>query len=116
MNLQFTDFNGANELVAGTFSGQWNDIQTVLTSLPLHLKASDQRGIQGNPIFDPVGTNQYIAEQLIPHGWGVKIPIASEFNFLGTDIDFGKRGALVEVQFSNYPFLLNNVLRSELFF
>jgi hypothetical protein len=35
---------------------------------------------------------------------------------LGTGVDFGKRGLIVEVQFSNYPFLLNNLLRSELFF
>ena len=35
---------------------------------------------------------------------------------MGTDIDFGKAGVIVESQFSNYPFLLNNTLRSELFF
>jgi hypothetical protein len=35
---------------------------------------------------------------------------------MGTDVDFGKNGVLVEAHFSNYPFLLNNILRSELFF
>lgn len=38
------------------------------------------------------------------------------YRFLGTDVDFGKAGAIVEVQFSPYSFLLNNTARSELFF
>jgi len=29
------------------------------------IKASDQTGIQGNPIFDPVGTNEYIKAALV---------------------------------------------------
>lgn len=53
---------------------------------------------------------------MVKFGWEANIPIPSEYKFLGTDIDFGKAGAIVESQFSNYPFLLNNTLRSELFF
>lgn len=68
------------------------------------------------PIFDPVGTNAAIKTSLVGCGWQANVPIPSEFKFLGTDIDFGKKGTVVEVQFSNYPFLLNNLLRSELFF
>jgi hypothetical protein len=45
-----------------------------------------------------------------------QLAIPPAFHFLGTDVDFGKSGVIVEVQFSNYPFLLNNILRSELFF
>jgi hypothetical protein len=39
-----------------------------------------------------------------------------QFSFLGTDVDFVKNGVLSEVQFSNYPFLLNNTVRSELLY
>ncbi|MCD4783537.1 MAG: restriction endonuclease [Candidatus Eremiobacteraeota bacterium] len=88
----------------------------MLVNLPLHLKASDQKGKQGTPIFDVVGTNNFIKEKLVEKGWINSIPIPSNYSFLGTDIDFGKSGALLEVQFSNYPFLLNNTLRSELLF
>ncbi|MDJ0798661.1 MAG: restriction endonuclease [Calothrix sp. MO_167.B12] len=84
--------------------------------MPLHIKPSDQSGIQGNPIFDPVGTNEYIKSNLLQLGWQANIPIPSEYKFLGKDIDFGKLGVIVESQFSNYPFLLKNTLRSELFF
>jgi hypothetical protein len=35
---------------------------------------------------------------------------------LGTDVDFFKEGVLLEAQFSHYSFILNNLLRSELFF
>jgi hypothetical protein len=84
--------------------------------MPLHIKASDQAKIKGNPIFDPVGTNKYIKTALINYGWQSNIPIPAPFKFLGTDIDFAKAGIVIEIQFSNYPFLLNNTLRSELFF
>lgn len=84
--------------------------------MPLHIKASDQVGIQGNPIFDPVGTNEYIKTALVKLGWHPNILIPAAYRFLGRDVDFGKAGVLVEIQFSNYPFLLNNTLRSELFF
>ncbi len=116
MQIQFQDFNGATEEIAGSYQQQWLELEQVLSALPLHLKASDQANIQGRAIFDPVGTNQHIADELVPLGWRQKIVIPEDFKFLGTDVDFGKNGAVVEVQFSNYPFLLNNTLRSELFF
>ncbi len=116
MDVQFTDFNSADSVIAQSFTDEWQSLLEVLQAMPLHLKASDQAGIQGNAIFDPVGTNEHIATALVARGWRAKIAIPGAFSFLGTDVDFGKRGTVVEAQFSNYPFLLNNVIRSELFF
>lgn len=116
MLIRFQDFNGADTKISGPYQQQWTQLESVLTAMPLHLKASDQASIQGRAIFDPVGTNQCIADGLVPLGWQQKIAIPEPFKFLGTDIDFGKNGVVVEVQFSNYPFLLNNTLRSDLFF
>jgi hypothetical protein len=115
MRIQFTDYNGADVVLSNNYSTEWAEIQSSLQALPLHLKASDQAGIQGTPIFDPVGTNKYIKADLVRKGWIPNIRIPTEFKFLGSNIDFGKSGMLVEVQFSNYPFLLNNAIRSELF-
>lgn len=84
--------------------------------MPLHIKPSDQAKIQGTPIFDPVGSNEHIKNNLVKLGWHSNILIPTAYRFLGKDIDFGKAGIILESQFSNYPFLLNNVLRSELFF
>jgi hypothetical protein len=84
--------------------------------MPLHIKPSDQRGIQGELIFDPVGTNEYIKNALVKLKWQNNIIIPAEYRFLGKAIDFAKAGILLEIQFSNYPFLLNNTLRSELLF
>ena len=114
--LRIADFNGSGELAAGNHAKQWTELQKALKRMPLHIKASDQAGLQGNPIFDPVGTNAYIKDKLEAIGWASGIPIPTEYRFLGTDVDYGRNGVLVEVQFSNYPFLLNNTLRSELFF
>lgn len=116
MLIDSVDFNGADIVIQNQFQQQWNELENVLNQMPLHLKASDQANIQGRPIFDPVGTNEHIAAELSNLGWSPKIPIPQQFAFLGTDVDFGKNGVVVEVQFSNYPFLLNNTLRSELFF
>jgi hypothetical protein len=115
MLIQTTDFNAADEGLQ-PHEQSWRELKEVLETMPLHLKSSDQAGIQGTAIFDPVGTNEYIKTQLLRLGWDASIPIPSEYSFLGTDVDFGKQGLLVEVQFSNYPFLLNNTIRSELFF
>jgi hypothetical protein len=116
MQIGFTDFNEADLLISSGFQTEWGEMETVLNSMPLHLKASDQRGKQGRPIFDAVGTNEYLKMSLVSTGWRSSVQIPSEFKFLGTDIDFYKSGVIVEAQFSNYPFLLNNLLRSELFF
>ena len=74
--------------------------------MPLHIKASDQAGIQGNPIFDPVGTNEYVKTALIQYNWQSNLPIPVAYSFLGKEVDFGKAGIIIEIQFSNYPYLL----------
>lgn len=115
MLIEYEDFNGAARFLEREYAAEWSDIFDVLISMPLHVKASDQAGIQGQAIFDPVGTNAFIKDGLGSHGWSSNHAIPAEFSFLGTDIDYAKRGLLLEAQFSNYPFLLNNVVRSELF-
>lgn len=117
MQVRVSDFNGAADLMSGALSAQWQTLSQVLEQMPLHLKSSDQAGLQGKAIFDPVGTNEHIKEQLLQNaGWASRVVIPKEYQFLGTDVDFISGALLVEVQFSNYPFLLNNLLRSELFF
>jgi len=113
MIIHFEDFNNSDQVISANYSNAWNEVRDVLASLPLHLKASDQAGIQGTPIFDPVGTNEYLKDALTVKGWEAAVAIPGEFSYLGQDVDFGKRGVIVEVQFSNYPFLLNNLLRAE---
>lgn len=129
MLIGFQDYNGAGQLIATTYQQEWADVAQVLTAMPLHLKASDEAGIQGSPIFDPIGTNEAIMNGLVQSGtnqtimnglvqlhWRAKAPIPPPFNVMGKDVDFAKNGVLVEVQFSNYPFVINNVLRSEMFY
>jgi hypothetical protein len=116
MLIQYTDFNGSDSLITNNFQNQWNELYSVISKMPLHLKASDQKGKQGSPIFDPVGTNEHLKDELKKINWQPNVRIPEEFTFLGKDVDFTKDGVLVEVQFSNYPFLLNNVVRSELFY
>lgn len=102
--------------MAERYSEQWRSIEQVVESMPLQVKASDQAGIQGRPIFDAVGTNSYLKREFTKLDWNSNIGIPEEYKFLGTDVDFASGGVIVEVQFANYPFLLNNLLRSELFY
>lgn len=115
MDLKITDFNASETIFGKTHAREWREVEAALRRMPLHLKASDQYRKQGSLIFDPVGTNAYIRTTLGPHAWQAA-NIAQEFAFLGIDVDFAKSGVILEAQFSNYPFLLNNLLRSELFF
>jgi hypothetical protein len=116
MLLEVTDFHNADRLFSGPLASAWAEIQSVLAAALVHLKESDQAGIQGNLIFDPVGTNLAIKQGLELLQWRANVPIPREFSFLGTGVDFVKSGVLVESQFSNYPFLLNNIVRAELLF
>lgn len=115
MIIKFTDYNKANNLINNELQEEWKEILDELSSMPLYLKSSDQAGHVGNLIFNPVGSNEYIKNKLSKRKWSSK-PLPKEYNFLGTDIDFEKNGIILEVQFSNYPFLSNNLLRSELFY
>lgn len=114
MLIKFQDFNNAVTHMEGRFAERWQELVDVLTDLPLHLKASQQDGKVGAPIFDPVASNAAIKMSLLKHTWPTNIPIPDAVAFLGTDVDFFVDGLLVEAQFSNYPFFLNNVVRSAL--
>ena len=117
MQIRHTDFNGAGALFADSLAKEWRQIELTLIELSLHLKASDQASIQGRLIFDPVGTNAAIKTGLEgTHHWSSNVPMPHEFRCLGKGFDFAHNGVLVEVQFSNYPFLLNNTVRAELVF
>lgn len=115
MKVDIYDYNNAGQVINGSYWAEWQQLLNSLTAMPVHLKASDESGIQGSAIFDPIGTNQAIMNALVPQGWQAKVPILAPFKVMGKDVDFAKNGVLVEVQFSNYPFLINNVLRSEMF-
>lgn len=114
--IKFTDFNGASTVISNYCSAEWNQISSVLAAMPLHIKPSGQSGVLGNPVFDPVATNEYIKTELVKLGWLARIPIPPMYQFLGTDVDFGSAGAIVEVQFSHYSSLLNNTVRSQFFY
>jgi hypothetical protein len=115
VEIKVTDYNYPDAILSTTHTQEWQQVLSTLENMPLHLKASDQRGRQGSLIFDPVGTNAYLKAELDAPGWRAT-KISPEYAFLGLDVDFAKSGVVLEVQFSNYPFLLNNLIRSELFF
>lgn len=115
MLVEFADFNDADRLIAGEYKHQWEEMEQVIGSMPLHVSGSDQAGIQGNLIFNPKGTNAYLKEALVRRGWAPNVQIPNEYRALGSDVDFVKDGVLIEVQFSNYPFIYNNISRSEIF-
>lgn len=116
MLIQFTDFNNATNLINSSHQQLWTELEQTIQSMPLFIKSSAQAGQNGKAIFDPIATNSFLAKYLSQQSWQAAYPMPTQFNFLGTDIDFAKEGTLIEVQFSNYPFLLNNVLRAEILY
>lgn len=116
LDIQIADFNGAAALFAGPLQQRWTEVQDTLRDTPPHFKVSDQAGKQGSFIFDPKGTNFTIKQRLSQLAWAPNVRMPDQLDFLGTDVDFVKDGVVVEVQFSNYPFLLNNTVRAELLY
>ena len=112
MDFLLEDFNGADAYYARQGATEWADIDNVVRRLPLCFQASQQAGIGGSPIFDPKATNAFLTAESAKLGWTV-IPVPADLTEFGTDWDGGKGASLAEWQFSNYPFLWNNVIRSE---
>jgi len=115
MYAEWCDFNGAAEYFAGAGAPEWRDIAQVVEDLPTCFQASDQAGIRGTPIFDPKATNLALTMMAAERGWR-SIPVPAELRAFGDDWDGGKRRTLAEWQFSNYPFLWNNVIRTDAVF
>lgn len=107
-------FNNAEKILQPT--NEWKELIQVLKSLPLYVKKSDQKGIEGRLNFDPVATNNYVKDQLVPLNWESPLKLPIEHKAWGKHVDFGKNGMMLEIQFSNYPFLANNLLRSDYFY
>ena len=114
MEFLLEDFNDAGAHFAGDGAQEWADIHEILRSSPLFMQSSDQAGKVGSPIFDPKATNAYLRSEAELRGWRV-VPVPEELTPFGVDWDAGKASTLAEWQFSNYPFLWNNVIRSLLF-
>ena len=112
MDFVYQDFNVATAYFAGAGAQEWSDIDGILRQLPIFFQASQQAGIGGSPIFDPKATNAFLATASTALGWRM-IPVPAGLTEFGMDWDGGKGASLAEWQFSNYPFLWNNVIRSE---
>ena len=107
-----SDFNGAESYLAGPGASEWRDLATIVSAMTLQLQPSDQAGLNRRPIFDPKATNLYLTNASQDFGWR-KIPVPADLTEFGLDWDAGKGETLGEFQFSNYPFLWNNIIRTE---
>jgi hypothetical protein len=112
---EICDFNGAAKYFAKAGASEWAQIDTIVNGLVPRLQPSRQAKIEGTPIFDPKATNRDLSEAAAKLGWST-IPMPTSLGAFGVTWDSGKNGTLVEWQFSNYPFLANNVIRTEVAF
>lgn len=112
MEIVVADFNSADGYYSGPGADEWADIAAVVGELPLYLQGSGQEGLGGRPIFDPKATNAFLTARAFGRGWKA-IPVPADLMAFGVCWDAGKGRTIAEWQFSNYPFLWNNVIRSE---
>lgn len=112
MQYEISDFANSKEFFEGPAIQEWREIASVLEGSILQLQPSDQAGRDRRPIFDPKATNKELTERAAQFGW-TKIPVPDGLKEFGLDWDAGKRTTLAEFQFSNYPFLWNNVIRTQ---
>jgi hypothetical protein len=112
MKLELRDFNGADQHFAGPGREAWSVVQGLLDAMPLYLQASGQRERKGSLIFDPKGTNAHLEAAAGMVGW-TKRDLPEDLLEFGVAVDSGHGGHIVERQFSNYPFLWNNLVRTQ---
>ncbi len=112
MDFDVADFNGADSYYSADGAREWADIQSVISDMHLYLQGSLQAGKVGSAIFDPKASNLYLKSATHTRGWRT-VPVPAGLREFGNDWDGGKRETLAEWQFSNYPFLWNNCIRSE---
>jgi hypothetical protein len=112
---EICDFNGAAEYFAQDGASEWAQIAEIIDNLIPNFQQSRQAGIWGTPIFDPKATNVALSHAALAMGWRA-VPVPAELQAFGDDWDGGKNRTLAEWQFSNYPFLWNNVIRTEAVF
>jgi hypothetical protein len=115
MYAEIYDFNDADKYFAEAGAAEWTDIAQIVDSLVPMLQPSGQAKIQGTPVFDPKATNLALSEEAAKMGW-CTVPVPVKLRAFGIKCDSGKNHTLVEWQFSNYPFLSNNVIRTEVAF
>ncbi|MFC9065905.1 PDDEXK family nuclease [Streptomyces harbinensis] len=112
MQFEVCDFFGAERFYRTEGRLEWLEIEDVISRMDLQLQPSGQNGLQGQAIFDPKATNRILTEEAAKYGWS-KIPVPESLRAFGSDWDAGKNAVLAEWQFSNYPFLWNNIIRSQ---
>lgn len=113
MDYDIWDCNGASAYFdQGPGTPEWQSLARILEAMPLYLQASDQRNKVGVPIFDPKATNAHIERDIQADGWHKPV-VPEGLQMFGVDWDGGRNATLAEWQFSNYPFLWNNVIRTE---
>jgi hypothetical protein len=115
MYYEYHDFNNAAAYFDGEAAAEWAELAHVVEELTPQLQPSDQAGKQGTAIFDPKATNACLTTSAANLGWH-KVPVPRSLEAFGVDWDAGKNAVLAEWQFSNYPFLWNNVIRTEAVF
>lgn len=112
MNFQTFEINN---FAARAPAAQIEEVESVLKKLTLTVKLSGQAGKSSKYVFDPIAANGFITNGLFAKAWE-RIPIPSTWRPLGKDIDAGKLGVWGEIQFSNYPFFINNIVRANAMF
>lgn len=112
VDILISDFNGASRYFDGPGYERWAEVEEAVLDLVLQLQPSDQAGRDRSPIFDPKATNAALTSAMGSMDW-TKVSVPQDLQPFGLDWDGGKGEVLVEYQFSNYPFLWNNIIRTE---
>jgi hypothetical protein len=112
MHYEIFDFNDATDYFAKAGAPEWADITEILDDLTPSFQPSRQNKIKGEAIFDPKAINLALLGGAETKGWS-PMSLPAELSAFGVHWDSGKNRTLAEWQFSNYPFLANNVIRTE---
>lgn len=113
MKFKVDASNKGAQVLNDKFESELEDIRTALERTDYHVKKCNQKDRENETIFDPIGTNAAIKNELVNLGWDAGVGFVDPGYSSGKDIDFWKNGVGVEVQFSHYTSLDSDMNRLE---
>jgi hypothetical protein len=113
MRFKRESFNDGDEVFSDNFSDELDEIEDVLSEALYQVKHTTEAGKEDQLIFDPVGTNAILQNELKDRNWELGVNLDTDDYSGGKDIDIYKNNVAGEIQFSHYTSLDSDMNRLE---
>lgn len=105
MRFERRSFNNGLTVFRQDFKGIQSEVEDAITDSEYQVKHTFQKGRENELIFDPIGTNLVLREEVNKQGWATEVNLDNPGYDRGRDIDIAKGNVAGEIQFGNFAYL-----------